>query len=304
MRDMRGVLRRSRDWLAGTLFIGPALVALGLIAVVPLMYAIFSSLHSWHFHRPALREFVGLGNFAELLSDSRYLNSLSVTTGYTLLSVTATMILGFLLALLLKEPFPGRNLVRALLTIPMIMTPVVSTLVWKTFFFEADLGLINWLLAQLGIRGPAWVATSPYAFFTLVIVNIWFMTPFVFLIMDAALAGFPRDVLDAAEIDGASYWQRVLYVIVPMLRGTIMFTLIFRITIDFREFDIIHVMTRGGPAFDTQVLSLWVYNTALRNFQVGYANAGAVLMMGMVAAVCLALLIIGLRGIAGRLGSR
>lgn len=301
------MLRRSRhrrDWLAASFFVGPAIVALGLVALLPILYALFSSVYDWHFHRPALREYVGAGNFIELLSDARYLNSLTVTASFTIVSVAATMLFGFLLALLLMRPFPGRNLTHALLTVPMIMTPVVSTLVFKTFFFESDLGMVNWVLGHLGVRGPAWVAASPYAFVTLLVVNIWFMTPFVFLIMDAALAGFPRDVLDAAEIDGASYWQRVLYVIVPMLRGTIVFTLIFRITIDFRQFDIIHVMTRGGPAFDTQVLSLWVYNTALRHFQVGYANAGAVLMMFAIAIVCLALLAVGMRGVAKRLETR
>lgn len=297
--------RRARfDWLGTTLYVGPSLLALAVIAVAPIGFAIYSSLFEWHFHRSDQRAWVGLGNFVELLADGRFLHSLGITLLYTAVSVGATMVLGFALALLLKEPFRGRNAVRALLTIPMIMTPVVSTLVWKTFFFEADLGLINWLLGLLGVSGPAWTASSPEAFVTVLTVNIWFMTPFVFLIMDAALSGFPREVLDAAKIDGAAYLQRIFYVVLPMLRATIVFTLIFRITIDYRMFDIIQVMTGGGPAFDTEVLSLWVYRTALRNFHLGYGNAGAIVMMVIVAAACLALVLWGLRGVAQRLGSR
>jgi len=117
------------------------------------------------------------------------------------------------------------------------------------------------------------------------------MTPFVMLIMEAALSGLPKEPIEAAMLDGAGYWKRVLYIIIPMLKGKILFTLIFRITIDYRMFDIVYTMTGGGPAFDTQVLSIWVYNVALRTFKVGYANAGAVVMMIFIGIICF--LIIG-----------
>lgn len=295
---------RRYDWLAGAFFLGPTLLALAVVAVVPAGFAIFGSFYDWNFHRPEAREFVGFANYARLASDGRYLDSLGITGLYTVVSVLATLVLGFMLALLFKHPFAGKNVARALLTIPMIMTPVVSTLVFKTFFLEADLGLVNWVLEAFGVDGPAWIAQSPHAFISVLIVNIWFMTPFVFLILDAALSGFPEEVLDAARIDGASYWQRVGLVILPMLRGTLVFTVVFRITIDFRMFDIIQVMTGGGPARDTEVLSLWIYSTALRNFRVGYGNAGAVVMMIAVAVVCLGVLLLGTRRTSGRLGTK
>jgi multiple sugar transport system permease protein len=291
------------DWRDTGLFIGPALLALALVAVVPTLWAIFSSLFDWHFHRPAARAFVGLGNYLRLAGDPRFLNAVLVTAIYTSVSVTATLVFGTLLALLTRAPFPGKAMVRALLTVPMIMTPVVSTLVWKTFFFEADVGLINWLLGFVGIRGPAWVASSPSALITVLVVNIWFMTPFVYLVMDAALEGLPGDVIDAAKIDGANYWRRVRFVILPMLRATIVFTVIFRITIDARMFEIIHVMTGGGPARDTEVLTLWVYNAALRGFHLGYGNAGGVVLMLLVGVTCLAIMLVGLRDLYRRTGS-
>ncbi len=294
---------RRLDWRDTGLFIGPALVALALVAVIPTLWAIFSSLFEWHFHRPDARAFVGLGNYLRLAGDPRFLNAVLVTGVYTTVSVTATLVFGTLLALLTRAPFPGKGMVRALLTVPMIMTPVVSTLVWKTFFFEADVGLINWVLGFAGIRGPAWVASSPYALITVLVVNIWFMTPFVYLVMDAALEGLPGDVIDAAKIDGANYWRRVRFVILPMLRATIVFTVIFRITIDARMFEIIHVMTGGGPARDTEVLTLWVYNSALRGFHLGYGNAGGVVLMLLVGAACLAIMLVGLRDLYRRTGS-
>ena len=297
--------RRSRfQWGGTAAFIGPTLLALAVVAVVPTVWAIFTSLFDWHFHRPQARTFVGLGNYLRLAADPRFLNAVGTTVVYTTVSVVATMVLGTLLALLTRAPFPGKGVARALLTVPMIMTPVVSTLVWKTFFFEADLGLVNWVLGMAGIRGPAWVASSPSALATILIVNVWFMTPFVYLVMDAALEGLPDEVIDAAKIDGAAYWQRVRFVVLPMLRATIVFTVIFRITIDARMFEIIHVMTGGGPARDTEVLTLWVYNAALRNFHLGYGNAGGVVLMVLVGAACLAIMLLGLRDLHQRTGAR
>jgi len=303
-RRARSVRRSARHWRATALFIGPTLVALAVVAVLPTLWAIFSSLFEWHFHRPHARAFIGLGNYVRLAGDARFLNAAWNTAIYTAVSVGATMVFGTLLALLTRAPFPGKSVVRALLTVPMIMTPVVSTLVWKTFFFEADLGLVNWVLGLAGIRGPAWVASSPSAMATILLVNVWFMTPFVYLVMDAALEGLPDEVVDAAKIDGAAYWQRVRFVILPMLRATIVFTVIFRITIDARMFEIIHVMTGGGPARDTEVLTLWVYNAALRNFHLGYGNAGGVALMVLVGTACLAIMLVGLRDMYGRTGAR
>jgi multiple sugar transport system permease protein len=302
-RPRRRLRRTALQWRDAAAFIGPTLIALALVAVVPTLWAMYSSLYDWHFHRSAARTFIGFGNYLRLGQDPRFLNAVWVTVVYTTVSVAATMVFGTFLALLTQAPFPGKAAARALLTIPMIMTPVVSTLVWKTFFFDADLGLVNWVLGFAGIAGPAWVASSPSALIAILVVNVWFMTPFVFLVMDAALEGLPAEVIDAAKIDGANYAQRVRHVVLPMLRATIVFTVIFRITIDARMFEIIHVMTGGGPARDTEVLTLWVYNAALRNFHLGYGNAGGIVLMILVGAACLAIMLLGLRDLYRRTGS-
>ncbi|MFW6137939.1 MAG: carbohydrate ABC transporter permease [Spirochaetota bacterium] len=292
--------RRKQEYVKAALYIGPSIVVLLLIAFLPVAYAVRTSLWSWHLHRTAAREPVGLGNYLQLFGDLRFLHSLGLTFLFTLISVSGTMVLGFLLALLVQKPFRGKNLAMALLSLPMIMTPVVSALMWRFFFFEPSVGLVNWFLSLFKIRGPVWVASSPWAFVSVVIVTIWFMTPFVMLIMEAALVSVPKEPLEAAILDGAGYWQRIRYIVIPMIRGTIMFTLIFRITIDYRMFDIVYTMTRGGPAFDTELLSIWVYNVALRTFEVGYANAGATVMMLAIGVVCLVILLLTLRGSEGR----
>ncbi len=274
-------------WQNVLIYISPALIVLFIIAIYPTMYAIWTGLWDVNFHRPEARVFVGFENYIKLFTDSRFLNSIRLTFLFTFISVAGTMVIGFLMALLFEKPFKGKNTALALLTIPMVMAPVVSALIWRVFLFEPDVGIVNWLLSLVGISGPYWVSSSPWAFMAAVTVNIWFMTPFVMLIMDAALSGLPRDTIEAAMIDGASYWQRVWHIIIPLLKGPILFTLIFRITIDYRMFDIVYTMTRGGPAFDTELLSLWVYNVALRTFQMGYANAGAVVMMILIGITCL-----------------
>ncbi len=289
------MIKHKRTTIPILLFIGPAVLVLTIVALFPIMYALFCSFWNWHLHRSTLREFIAFTNYINLFRDVRFLKSLGLTFLFTFLTVGGTIVFGFLLALLVWKPFRGKNLALALMTIPMIMTPVVSALIWKVFLFEANVGLINWLLSLFGIRGPAWIATSPWAFVSIVIVNIWFMTPFVLLIIEAALSGLPKETLEAAAIDGAGYWKRIHYIVLPMLKGTILFILIFRITIDYRTFDIIYTLTGGGPAFDTQLLSLWVYNVALRTFQIGYANAGATVMMVAVGLICFAILVVATR---------
>lgn len=279
------------EWQKAILYIGPSILVLFVIAVYPMLYAIRTGLWNWNLHKSDARMFIGLDNYIRLFSDQRFLNSLGITFLFTLFSVAATMILGFLLALLLKKPFKGKNITLALLTIPMVMAPVVSALVWKVFLLEPDMGIVNWFLGLIGISGPYWVSTSPWAFISIVLVNTWFMIPFVMLIMEAALSGVPDEPIEAAMLDGASYWKRVWYIIIPIIKGKILFTLIFRITIDYRMFDIVYTMTRGGPAFDTEMLSSWVYNVALRTFNVGYANAGAVVMMIVIGITCLLIIL-------------
>ena len=288
-------MKKKYDLTAALLYVGPSLVVLALIAAAPLFVAVSTSMTDANLHNLGMREFTGLENYVRLFQDSRFLSSVRITLGFTAISVGASMVAGFVLALMMQRAFPGKNAIRALLTIPMIMTPVVSATMYRVFFFDADRGLVNWVFELLGLHGPAWMASMPYAFIAICIVQSWFMTPFVFVISDASMQGLPTQPFDAAKIDGANYWQRVVKLMLPMMRSSLIFALIFRITIDYRMFDTIHVMTRGGPARHTEVLSVWTYNRALRNFDVGYANAGAVVMAVIVSVICLALLLYNYR---------
>ncbi len=285
----------ARDTKAALAYIGPAMFVLLIVAALPLAVALATSTTNWHLHRAAQREFIGLANYIRLFGDPRFIYSLRVTLLYTAVSVGVSMVGGFVLALMMRRTFPGRNLVRALLTIPLIMTPVVSATMYRVFFYDADRGLFNWILGTLGLPTPVWVASWPMAFYAICIIQIWFMTPFVFLVCDAAMESLPREPFDAAKIDGAGYFQRIFRLVIPMMRDTLIFALIFRITIDYRMFDTIYVTTRGGPARYTEVMSVWVYNRALRSFDVGYANAGSVVMALVVALICLALMMYNYR---------
>ncbi len=284
-----------RDTRDAFFYIGPSMIVLMIIAAVPLAVALGTSVTNWDLHRPEAREFVGLDNYIRLFRDDRFTSSIAVTIAFTTVSVGVSMVGGFVLALMTQRNFPLKNVVRALLTIPMITTPVVSATMFRVFFMDPDRGLLNWFLGVLGISGPAWVASWPWAFVAICAVQTWFMTPFVFLISDASMASLPQSVFDAAKMDGATYRQRVVRLVLPMLRDPLIFAAIFRITIDYRMFDTIYVLTRGGPARYTEVLSVWVYNRALRSFDIGYANAGSVVMAVIVAAVCLLLVLYNYR---------
>ncbi len=288
-------MRQRYELRAASLYIGPSIVVLLLVAAAPLIVAVSTSMTDANLHELQMRQFIGLENYSRLFADSRFTSSVGVTMLFTAVSVGTSMVAGFVLALLMQRDFAGKNVIRALLTIPLIMTPVVSATMYRVFFFDADRGLINWALETVGIHGPAWVASMPYAFIAICMVQSWFMTPFVFIISDATMEGLPREPFDAAKIDGANYRQRVLRLMLPMMRNSLVFALIFRITIDYRMFDTIYVMTRGGPARYTEVLSVWTYNRALRSFDVGYANAGAVVMAVIVSVICFGLLLYNYR---------
>ncbi len=280
-------LKNHNHWAKALPYLAPALIALAVIAVYPMFYSLFSSMFSWNLHQPHLRQFVGFRNYIDLFTSSRFLNSLQVTLGYSVLSVALSMILGFITALLIQKPFWGRGLVRTLLIIPLIIPPVVAGLLWRVFMLEPDLGLVNYFLSVIGIQGPAWLAQSRTAFLGIVIADVWVYTPFVMMIMDAALDGVPENVRESAFMDGATYVQVTFYIVLPMIRAIAMFTLLFRFTTVFRMFDIIYIMTTGGPGFATEVLSIFSYNTALRMFRMGYANASVITMAFIISLIAI-----------------
>jgi multiple sugar transport system permease protein len=252
-------------------FIAPAVLALSAVAVYPILAAVALSLQRviLVFHE---RRFIGLENYAFLLSDGRFWTALGNTAYFAVVAVAIELVLGLCFALLLNAAFPGRGLLRAAVLVPWAVPTVVSAKLWA-WMFNPDHGLIT---ALLPLKDVNWLGTPGYAMHAAIAVDVWKTTPFVALLLLAGLQGIPADVYRAARVDGASTWRAFWSITVPLLRPTLAITLVFRTLDALRVFDAVYVLTEGGPANSTETLSIYAYKTLMRSGDFGYGSTLAV----------------------------
>ncbi|MGH6808872.1 MAG: carbohydrate ABC transporter permease [Ensifer adhaerens] len=221
--------------------------------------------------------FVGLDNYAKVLGGSNFQRALVTTTWFAVVSVTAEMVIGVLAALLLNQQFRGRTALRALMILPWALPTVVNATLWR-LIYNPEYGALNAALTQIGLIGSyrSWLGEPGSALTALIIADCWKNFPLVALIALAALQAVPRDITAASLVDGAGPFNRFRYVIMPYLAGPLLVALVLRTIEAFKVFDIIWVMTRGGPANSTRTLSILVYQEA---FSFQRAGSGASLAL-------------------------
>ncbi|GGA88282.1 sugar ABC transporter permease [Brucella endophytica] len=221
--------------------------------------------------------FVGVENYAKLIGNANFQRALGTTTLFAVLSVTAEMVLGVLAALLLNQQFKGRTVLRALMILPWALPTVVNATLWR-LIYNPEYGALNALLTQIGLIDSyrSWLGEPGTAMAALIVADCWKNFPLVALIALAALQAVPRDIMAASMVDGAGVWARSRFVILPYLAGPLMVALVLRTIEAFKVFDIIWVMTRGGPANSTRTLSILVYQEA---FSFQRAGSGASLAL-------------------------
>jgi multiple sugar transport system permease protein len=269
------------------LFPLPALVTMAAIVALPMLYIGWLSLHDWSLNRARPMEFVGLGNYVELLTrDARFRNSLWVTAIFTTVSVALQMALGLGLALLLNRDFRGKTVARSAILLPMIATPAAMALVWRVMF-NPQLGVVNELLRLVGHPGFLWVAHPSTALASLIAVDVLRETPMTVIILLAGLQALPHEPYEAARIDGATRWQSFRHITLPLLRSAIVLALIFRAIFTIKVFDVIYVITQGGPSFSTENFAIFAYLQAFSYWRMGYAAATAMLFFLLILAVVL-----------------
>jgi multiple sugar transport system permease protein len=269
----------------------PALLLMILVFVIPLAVSLYLSFQGWAPGQPASKSFfVGLENYELLLNEPRFWWSMSLTLGYTFLAVVLEILLGFAIALLLHVQVPLIGFFRALIILPMMMTPIVAALAWKLLLDPVH-GVINYLIGQHIV----WLGQPWSAFAAVTLVNIWQNTPYVAVLLLAGLRTLPAEPFEAARIDGASAWQTLKHVTLPLMRPFILVALLIRIIFEFRAFDNIYVMTGGGPADATMLLSVFTYVVTFSSFDLGMGAAASWIMLLVAAAIC-ALFIQVLRG--------
>lgn len=261
-------------------FLLPAVVWIVLFTVFPLFYALYTSFYS--FTTGGKRnQFVGLDNFARLLTDQNLHQGLRTTLVFVVATVTIEMLLGIALALLLNREMRGKNVFRAIMTLPLFATPVAVGYLFITMYYEQN-GPFNSMVRFFGGSNVPWLSNPTWAQVSVILVDIWQWTPFVFLVVLAALQGLPGDVYEAARVDGASGWQLFRRITLPLLKPTLWLILLLRVVEAFKVFDIPSSLTLGGPGQATKVYSMFVYETSRRFKNHGYGTAEGLLLLVIV----------------------
>lgn len=258
-------------------FVLPTLVLLLIMIIYPMIFAIKVSFQSYHLISPT-RPFIGFQNYIDVLSDPKLFVALKNTLVFLGASVSLEFLIGFGLAVLMNRKFWGKEVIRTLIILPMVLTPVAVGLLFR-FMYHPSYGLINYLLAQIGFNISVAVGEPGTAMPAVIVTDIWQWTPFVFLLTLAGLEALPREPFEAARVDGASSWQTFTHLTLPLLKPIIILVLIFRTMDAFKEFDKIFVLTAGGPGMVTEVISIFIYRCAFKILEIGRASAIAFLVL-------------------------
>ena len=271
--------RRLSNASFGLAIAVPALVVLLLVLIYPLLYSAYMSLHEFKLSRPQDFHFVGVANYIETIQSKEFQRALGNTLTYAGLAVPIEFLLGLVIALALANIERGRGLLRMAITLPMMLAPVVMGLMWK-FMYNDKLGIINHLIRELNImdRPPLWLADPNLALLSIIAVDIWATTPLIVLLLLAGLLSIPKEYYEAAEMDGANAWLGFRHITLPLLQPVILVALLLRGMDAFRVFDVVYIMTKGGPAMRSDVLSFYSYRTAFTSLSVGHASAVAWIM--------------------------
>lgn len=273
----RALIDRYAKWILPF----PAMLFIAVMMIFPIVYTVRNSLTDWSLDSGSSPSFIGLANYGGLLHDTRFLSAIERTFYFTVLAVIIEVLLGVAIALLLHRDSRGKNIVNAVFLLPMMATPVAIAMVWL-LAFEPTVGVANYILQLLHLRGSLWIAGSGSVIPSLVLVDVWEWTPMVTLIALAGLSGLPSDPFEAGKVDGASPWQMTWHITLPLLWPTVAVAGLLRLIDAFKTFDIIYTMTGGGPNYASETLNIYVYQQAFSYYNFGYASSILVIFFAII----------------------
>lgn len=255
----------------GWLMAIPAFIILGLVFIYPIFRAFWLSLFSDNLGTQLQPVFSGMGNYIRMMGDGRFWQSMRNTGVFTSISVTLELLLGLAIALVLNQSFRGRSVVRTVAIIPWALPTAVMGLAWA-WIFNDQYGVVNDVLLRLGFleTGINWLGDPHLAMAALIVADVWKTTPFITIILLAGLQSIPQELYNAHAIDGASAWQSFTQITLPLIMPQILISLLFRFAQAFGIFDLVQVMTGGGPAGATETVSIYIYATVMRYLDFGY----------------------------------
>lgn len=270
---MSSISRRNRKIVS--LFLLPTVVVLFVITLYPMLYAIWLSFRSYDLAKLFVpRVFVGLANYQEVLTSQSFFHALLVTFKLMALTLSVQLVLGVGIALLVSQRLPGMAIVRTLLMTPMMIAPVIVGLVWLFIYFP-ELGYLNYFLGLVGIAPIPWITSTRWALTAIAIADIWQWTPFIMMGVTAALHSLSPEPYEAAKIDGNSRIDVFLRVTLPQLKPVLLSLLFLRAIDAFKIYDIIYVLTKGGPGDSTEVISLYIYRQSFTFWRMGVGAAAS-----------------------------
>ncbi len=266
---------------SGYLFVLPAWAHLVVFLIVPIAFSIYLSFHEWTTPRFVQAPFVGIKNYTKLLGDTPFWHAMINTLEYTAMSVPLGMVFSLGLALLVNRRLPGINVFRAVFFLPVISSWVAVSVIWITML-SPDAGLLNYLFGEVGLPGQHWLDSERWAMFALVVITIWKGAGFQMIIWMAGLQSVPKELLEAAAIDGAGRWRTFTHITVPLLFPTTFFLLVTGVIGGLQVFTPMYVITQGGPLGATDVAVYHIYRRAFQEFSMGYASAQAWVLFAVI----------------------
>jgi ABC-type sugar transport system permease subunit len=280
-RKARNRWAARRRFLVPYVFIGPNVLLFTAFSFAPLLYAVYISFHDWSLIGDA--EYLGLGNYLRLFKDRLFWQALGNTLVYAVITVTASMAFGLMLAVGLNRQMPGRTFLRSLYFLPVVVS-AVATGTMAAWLFNDNYGVVNAILVRLGMGRIAWLSTPQWALPSLAIATVWVRLGFNMIVYLAALQSIPSLYYEAARIDGANAWHQFRHITLPLLLPATFLLLVLNIIYSFQVFDLIYVMTGGGPGFSTTMVVQYIYQAAFVTSEMGYASAMGIVLYVLILA--------------------
>jgi len=278
---------KRSDRRAAWSFLAPACAFLAVTALMPLLYSVYLGFFRFKMNLPkAVPLFVGWGNYARIVTDPMLATSAWNTLVFAVMSVALELVLGVVIAMLISGDGRWSRIAMSLFIVPMIMAPVAAGTLWR-MMLDSSTGVINYFLTLMGMPKVSWLANTQTAMLSVIMVNVWQLTPWVTVIVAAGLKALPGDCLQAALVDGASSWQIFLGIVLPLIKPLMAVVVMIRFIDAFKVFDTVYVMTGGGPGTATEMLPNYIYKQGLKYFDAGYAASMAIMFVLAMTLACL-----------------
>jgi len=274
-------LTDRRDRRFGWLMASPSLALLFLVILFPVFWASFTSLHDYTLIAPNFDTFTGADNFIKAAEDGEFRHSLWLTALFVAGVVLLEFVLGFWVALALNKVERLKAIYYAILLCPLLMNPVIVGLIWR-MFLHPNLGIVNYLLSTIGLGPVNWLGSTSVAIWTIILVDIWHQVSFMIVLLLAGLSALPKEPYEAARVDGASPLQCFWRITLPLMRPVIIVTLLIRLIFAVKTYDLIYIMTRGGPGVSTDFISYFIYRTAFVSLNIGEASAMSITLLAII----------------------